>query len=62
MWWAERAHRLRGLRGLCPRASKEPFLTLSFAPGSAFQVDWADFGFAVPGCAERQLHLPVGWM
>ena len=41
------------LRGLRPRASKEAFLTLSFAPGSAFQVDWADFGFAVPGCPRR---------
>lgn len=41
------------LRRLRPRARKEAFLTLDFAPGSAFQVDWADFGFAVPGCPRR---------
>ena len=41
------------LRSLRPRARKEAFLTLSFAPGSAFQVDWADFGFAIPGCPRR---------
>ncbi len=41
------------LRGLRPRAAKEAFLTLDFKPGAAFQVDWADFGFALPGCARR---------
>ena len=41
------------LRGLRPRPAKEAFLTLDFAPGAAFQVDWADFGFALPGCARR---------
>lgn len=41
------------LRGLRPRAAKEAFLTLDFAPGAAFQVDWADFGFALPGCPRR---------
>jgi transposase len=41
------------LRGLRPRAEREPFLTLSFPPGSAAQVDWADFGFALPGCPRR---------
>jgi transposase len=43
-------HRLRGLR---PRPAKEAFLTLNFAPGAAFQIDWADFGFALPGCPRR---------
>ena len=41
------------LRGLRPRAAKEAFLTLNFAPGAAFQIDWADFGFALPGCPRR---------
>jgi len=43
-------YRLRRLR---PRPAKEAFLTLDFKPGSAFQVDWADFGFALPGCPRR---------
>jgi transposase len=43
----ERVRRLR------PRPAREAFLTLDFAPGSAFQVDWADFGFALPGCPRR---------
>jgi transposase len=43
----ERVARLR------PRGWREPFLTLDFAPGSAVQVDWADFGFAIPGCPRR---------
>lgn len=38
---------------LRPRPSKEAFLTLDFKPGAAFQVDWADFGFALPGCPRR---------
>ncbi len=41
------------LRVLRPRPRREPFLTLDFAPGSAVQVDWADFGFALPGCPRR---------
>jgi len=41
------------VRSLRPRPSREAFLTLDFAPGAAFQVDWADFGFAVPGCPRR---------
>jgi transposase len=41
------------LRQLRPRAEKEPFLTLDFKPGVAAQVDWADFGFALPGCPRR---------
>lgn len=42
--------RMRVLRGSRPR---EAFLTLHFHPGEAVQVDWADFGFAIPGCPRR---------
>lgn len=42
--------RMRVLRGSQPR---EAFLTLQFHPGEAVQVDWADFGFAIPGCPRR---------
>jgi transposase len=38
---------------LRPRPPREAFLTLDFQPGAAFQVDWADFGFALPGCPRR---------
>ena len=41
------------LRQLRPHAEKEPFLTLDFKSGAAAQVDWADFGFALPGCPRR---------
>ena len=41
------------LRRLRASGHRESFLTLSFAPGSAAQVDWADFGFALPGCPRR---------
>jgi transposase len=41
------------VRSLRPRPPREAFLTLDFAPGAAFQVDWADFGFALPGCLRR---------
>lgn len=41
------------LRRLRPRAPREAFLTLDFKPGAAVQVDWADFGFALPGCPRR---------
>jgi len=43
----ERMMRLR------PRRDPEAFLTLDFAPASALQVDWADFGYALPGCPRR---------
>ncbi len=43
--------RLRELR--VGRKSPEAFLTLQFAPGEAMQVDWADFGFALPGVPRR---------
>jgi transposase len=32
---------------------REAFLTLHFQPGAAAQVDWADFGFAIPGVPRR---------
>jgi transposase len=41
------------VRVLRPRPAKEAFLTLRFQPGAALQVDWADFGFALPGCPRR---------
>jgi transposase len=41
------------LQRLRDRVPKEAFLTLHFAPGSAMQVDWADFGFALPGIPRR---------
>jgi transposase len=41
------------LRTLRPRQPREAFLTLHFAPGAAMQVDWADFGFALPGIPRR---------
>jgi transposase len=41
------------LRALRPRAPRAAFLTLDFAPGEAMQVDWADFGFALPGIPRR---------
>jgi len=40
------------LRQLRPR-EREAFLTLHFEPGAAMQVDWADFGFALPGVPRR---------
>jgi transposase len=43
--------RLRELR--VGRKSPEAFLTLQFAPGEAMQVDWANFGFALPGVPRR---------
>jgi hypothetical protein len=41
------------VRRLRPRESAEPFLTLHFHPAAAMQVDWADFGYAIPGCPRR---------
>jgi transposase len=41
------------LRRLRPPPHREAFATLDFAPGSAMQVDWADFGFALPGVPRR---------
>jgi transposase len=41
------------LRSLRQHGRREAFLTLQFAPGAAVQIDWADFGFALPGVARR---------
>ena len=41
------------LRTMRPHARREAFLTLSFEPGEAMQIDWADFGFALPGVPRR---------
>lgn len=41
------------MRGMRPRRDPEAFLTLDFAPASALQVDWAEFGYALPGCPRR---------
>jgi transposase len=41
------------LRLLRPRPRQEAFFTRSYGPGQLLQVDWADFGFALPGCARR---------
>jgi transposase len=41
------------LRLARPRPHREAFLTLDFHPGAAIQVDWGDFGYAIPGCPRR---------
>jgi len=41
------------LRRMRDRQVRPAFLTLDFAPGEAMQVDWADFGFAIPGEPRR---------
>lgn len=41
------------VRNLRPRPSREAFLTQSHPPGRILQVDWGDFGFALPGCPRR---------
>ncbi len=41
------------LRVLRPKPHAEAFLKLDFAPGEVAQVDWADFGFALPGVPRR---------
>lgn len=41
------------LRLLRPRPAQEAFLTRSYEPGRMLQVDWANFGFAIPGCARQ---------
>lgn len=40
------------MKQLRPRP-REAFVTLSFKPGEAVQVDWADFGFALAGVPRR---------
>ncbi len=41
------------LKLLRPRPKAEAFFTRDYGPGQMLQVDWADFGFALPGCARR---------
>jgi transposase len=41
------------LRRLRKQGRREAFLTLHFEAGAAMQIDWADFGFALPGVARR---------
>jgi len=41
-------YRARAGFAVAPARRKEPFLTLDFKSGAAAQVDWADFGFALP--------------
>ena len=47
------------LREMRPRPHREAFLTLDFHPGAAMQVDWADFGYAIPGCPRRVSALVI---
>lgn len=41
------------IRKLRPVHRQEAFLTLDFVPGQAMMVDWADFGFALPGVPRK---------
>src|SRR5271154_4792093 len=41
------------LERLRKHGRREAFLTLNFEAGAAMQIDWADFGFALPGVARR---------
>ncbi len=41
------------LRKLRPRPQQEAFFTREYGPGQMLQVDWANFGFAIAGCARR---------
>jgi transposase len=41
------------LRSLRKKERQKAFLTLHFEAGAAMQIDWADFGFALPGVARR---------
>jgi len=41
------------MRLLRPTSLGEAFLTQHFAPGQVAMVDWADFGFALPGIPRR---------
>jgi len=47
------------LRGKRPARRREAFLTLDFHPGAAMQVDWADFGYIIPGCPRRVSALVI---
>jgi len=41
------------VRMLRPRKDPKAFLTLDVSPGDVMQVDWCDFGFALPGVPRR---------
>jgi transposase len=41
------------LRHLRPLPNPKPYLTVIHHPGETMQVDWADFGFALPGVPRR---------
>lgn len=41
------------LRRLRPLPNPKPYLTVVHQPGATMQVDWADFGFALPGIPRR---------
>lgn len=41
------------LRLLRPRPRAEAFFTREYSAGRLLQVDWADFGYALPGCPRR---------
>ena len=41
------------MRALRPTPLTEAFLTQSFEPGQVAMVDWADFGYAIPGIPRR---------
>lgn len=41
------------LRQIRPRPKQEAFFTCSYEAGQLLQVDWADFGFAIPGSPRR---------
>jgi transposase len=41
------------LRQMRPRPAREAFFTRDYAPGRMLQVDWANFGYAIPGCARQ---------
>ena len=41
------------LRQLRPRPAREAFFSRSYAPGQVLQVDWANFGYVLPGGARQ---------
>jgi transposase len=43
---------LRRLRPT-PKSDRRAYFELDFLPAQKVQVDWADFGFAIPGCPRR---------
>jgi transposase len=41
------------VRRLRPRSNPKVYLTMHYLPGEVLLVDWADFGFALPGVPRR---------